>query len=292
MFKKEGFKGQRAIVLPKLIQDELQAWSLTKLLFITDIGFYPNAQYHYRERSSGSEQNILIYCIDGVGWVEVNNKRKKVQKDQFFIIPAHIPHKYGADNSVPWTIHWLHFTGTSAENLLQKDFSVINIEPDGNTENDRRVKLFEEIYSNLSMGFSKENLEYSSLSLWYLLGTFNYIPQFKRLTPITQTDFIEKSILYMHQHIDKKITLSDLADHCGLSVSHYSLLFKKRTSRTPIQYFNKLKIQKACQMLDLTDMHIKEISIRLDFEDQFYFSRVFRKEMGLPPIEYRIKKKG
>ena len=96
----------------------------------------------------------------------------------------------------------------------------------------------------------------------------------------------------MHQHIDKKITLSDLADHCGLSVSHYSLLFKKRTSRTPIQYFNKLKIQKACQMLDLTDMHIKEISIRLDFEDQFYFSRVFRKEMGLPPIEYRIKKKG
>jgi AraC family transcriptional regulator, arabinose operon regulatory protein len=292
MFKKEGFKGQRAIVLPNVIQDELKTWPLTKLLFVTDIGFYPNAQYHYRERPSGSEQNILIYCIEGDGWVEVKNNRKKVQKDQFFIIPAHIPHKYGVDNSEPWTIYWLHFTGTNAESLLQKGFSVINIEPDGNTDHDRRIGLFEEIYNNLSMGFSKENLEYSSLSLWHLLGTFNYMSQFKRVTPIVQTDFIGKSILYMHQHIDKKINLSDLADHCGLSVSHYSMIFKKRTYRTPIQYFNNLKIQKACQMLDFTDMHIKEISIHLDFEDQFYFSRVFKKEMGLPPIEYRKNKKG
>lgn len=292
MYKREGFKGERAIVLPQLIQDELRTGSLSKSLFVTDIGFYPDANYHFRDRPSGSEQNILIYCINGEGWVEIKNNRKKVQKDQFFIIPAHVPHKYGAAYSVPWTIHWLHFTGINAENLLQKDFSVINIDPDGNTGNDRRIMLFEEIYQTLSMGFSTENLEYSSICLWYLLGSFKYVLQFKRGTPILKSDLIEKSILYMHQHIDKKINLSDLASHCGLSISHYSLIFKKRTSRTPIQYFNKLKIQKACQMLDFTDMHIKEISIYLNFEDQFYFSRVFRKEMGLPPLEYRKNKKG
>lgn len=230
VYKKEGFKGQRAIVLPQFIQAELKTWPLTKLLFVTDIGFYPNAQYHYRERPSATEQNILIYCIDGEGWVEIKNNRKKVLKDQFFIIPAHVPHKYGADNSVPWTIHWLHFTGTNAGNLLQKDFSVINIDPDGNTGNDRRIGLFEEIYHNLSMGFSTENLEYSSICLWYLLGTFNYIPQFKRITPIQHNDIIEKSILYMHQHIDKKINLSDLAANCALSVSHYSLIFNPHCS--------------------------------------------------------------
>ena len=59
-----------------------------------------------------------------------------------------------------------------------------------------------------------------------------------------------------------------------------------------MQYFNNLKIQSACQMLDFTHMNIKEISVQLAFEDQFYFSRVFKKETGLAPQEYRNKKKG
>lgn len=83
MYKKEGFKGQRTIVLPHLVQVELCIYPLTKLLFVTDIGFYPNAQYHYRDRPSGSEQNILIYCVEGEGWVEINNNHRKVQKTSF-----------------------------------------------------------------------------------------------------------------------------------------------------------------------------------------------------------------
>lgn len=292
MYKKEGFKGQRTIVLPHLVQVELCIYPLTKLLFVTDIGFYPNAQYHYRDRPSGSEQNILIYCVEGEGWVEINNNHRKVQKNQFFIIPAQVPHKYGADSTAPWSIQWLHFSGIISSSFVQEKFQVFNIEPDSTPEIDRRLRIFEEIYSNLAMGFSIENLQYSSTCLWYLLGTFNFMSQFKRLTPVHQNDIIEKSIMYMHQHIDKRIYLPELAAYCGLSVAHYSLTFKKRTSRAPIQYFNKLKIQSACQMLDHSHMHIKEISFQLDFEDQFYFSRVFKKEMGIGPLEYRKKKKG
>jgi len=292
MYKKEGFKGQRAIVLPNPIQVELSTCPLTKLLFVTDIGFYPNAQYHYRYRPSGSEQNILVYCVDGAGWVEINNNRRKVQKDQFFIIPAQVAHRYGADNSTPWSIHWLHFYGINSALFLQEKFSIFNIDQDSNQNYDRRIRLFEEIYSNLAMGSSIENLQYSSTCLWYLLGTFTYMSQFKRLTPVPQNDNIEKSIMYMNQHIDKRISLNDLADYCGLSVSHYSLTFRKRTSRTPMQYFNNLKIQSACQLLDFTHMHIKEISVQLAFEDQFYFSRVFKKETGISPQEYRNKTKG
>ena len=96
----------------------------------------------------------------------------------------------------------------------------------------------------------------------------------------------------MHDHIDGVINLTDLASLCGFSVSHYSMVFKKKTSRSPIEYYNNLKIQKACQMLDFTHSNIKEIAIGLHFEDQFYFSRVFKKMMGVSPMEYRKKKKG
>src|SRR5450759_4109130 len=130
MYKKEGFKGQRTIVLPHLIQIELGIYPLTKLLFVTDIGFYPNALYHYRGRPSGSEQNILIYCVEGEGWVEINNTHRKVQKNQFFIIPARVPHKYGADSSAPWSIQWLHFSGIISSSFVQEKFQVFNIEPD------------------------------------------------------------------------------------------------------------------------------------------------------------------
>jgi AraC-like DNA-binding protein len=51
-------------------------------------------------------------------------------------------------------------------------------------------------------------------------------------------------------------------------------------------------IQNACQMLDFTNMHIKGIAAQLDFEDQFYFSGVFRKVMGLSPLEYRKRRNG
>jgi len=290
--KREGFKGQRAIVLPQFVQDELSSGPLTKLLFLTDIGYYPVAQYHYIERSFGSDQNILIYCIEGKGWIEINNVKRNVHKDQFFIIPSKTAHRYGSDNSDPWTIYWVHFTGESAINFIKKDFSLVNIYPEENKRNDRRIRLFEEIYQNLSMGFSVENLEYSSICLWYLLGAFSFIPQFERIRTIQEHDIIEKSILFMQEHFDKRINLSDLALHCGFSVSQFSLIFKKKTSRSPIEYYNNLKIQNACQMLDFTNMHIKEISSMLDFEDQFYFSRVFRKIMGVSPLDYRKRKKG
>lgn len=290
--KKEGFKDQRAIILPQKIQDELVSNPLTKLLFITDIGYYPLAQYHFRDRPAGAKQNILIYCADGKGWFEMDNNKRKVHKDQFFIIPANIPHKYGADAFEPWTIYWFHFTGELAEKFVKKDFSLITIDPVENTRNERRIRLFEEIYQNLSMGYSAENLEYSSICLWYILGAFNYLPQFERIRAIQQHDLIEKSILYMNEHIDSQINLTDLASLSGFSVSHYSMIFKKKTSRSPIEYYNNLKIQKASQMLDFTTFNIKEIATRLDFEDQFYFSRVFKKAMGLSPADYRKKKKG
>jgi AraC family transcriptional regulator, arabinose operon regulatory protein len=289
---KEGFENQKAIVLPGSIQLEIEQNPLTKLLFVTDIGYYPKAKYHHRERANGSQQNILLYCTEGKGWIETDKKIKTVEKNQYVIIPADLPHQYGANNDEPWTIYWFHFTGSSSNLFTKQDVTISTLDPVENTRNDRRTRLFEELYQNLSMGYSRENLEYASVCLWYLLGSFAYLPQFERIRALQQNDMIEKSILFMHENIETQINLSELAAHCGFSVSHFCLLFKRKTSRSPIDYFNNLKIQKSCQMLDFSDLHIKEIAASLNFEDQFYFSRVFKKIMGMSPADYRKKKKG
>lgn len=290
--KHDGFNNQLAIVLPQDIQSELRENALTKLLFITDIGYYPVAKFHYRERPNGCDQTIVVFCAEGSGWVEAGGSSKRITKDTFFIIPAGLPHKYGADLSNPWTIYWFHFSGTQASGFCNNSFSISNISSIENTRNDRRIKLFEEIYQTLSMGYSRENLEYASVCLWYLLGSFHYRPQFERMRTIQQTDVIEKSILYMHEHLNENISLHDLATHCGYSASHFSAIFRKKTTRSPIEYFLDLKMQNACQQLDFTSKRIKEIASDLAFTDQFYFSRLFKRIIGVSPVDYRNKKKG
>lgn len=290
--KREGFKGQQTIVLPMFIQTEIKINPLTKLLYPTDIGSYVNAQYHFRERNEGCNQHILVYCTNGNGWIEIDDNKQNVQKDEYFIIPAQIPHRYGAANADPWSIIWLHFSGENSDLFVEPVIQVKKIDSLESTMYNDRIQLFEEIYQSLSMGYSKENLEYSSVCLWHFLGSFVYSTQYKRIKEIQKHDLIEKSILFMQEHVDKNMNLNELASHCGYSVSHFSMVFKKKTTRSPIKYFLSLKIQKACQMLDFSTMRIQEIASELAFQDQFYFSRLFRKMIGVSPAEYRKKKKG
>lgn len=69
--KKDGFPGERSIVLPPMVVEMEKSDSLVSSLYLTDIGFYPQASYHYRNRQQGISQHVLIYCVDGSGWYRV-----------------------------------------------------------------------------------------------------------------------------------------------------------------------------------------------------------------------------
>ncbi len=100
------------------------------------------------------------------------------------------------------------------------------------------------------------------------------------------------TVHYMKENIGKKVTLQELADNLGYSASHFSAIFTQRMGNSPLNYFNQLKIQKACQLLDFTDMKINQVCFKVGIEDNFYFSRLFRKIMGMSPQAYKQMKKG
>jgi AraC family transcriptional regulator of arabinose operon len=102
---------------------------------------------------------------------------------------------------------------------------------------------------------------------------------------------VEKTINYMQENINTMIRLDDLSSYAKLSTSHYSAIFRAKTGYSPIEYFNQLKVQKACQYISFTSMSIKNIALSLGVEDQYYFSRMFTKLMGSSPNEYRKKVK-
>jgi AraC family transcriptional regulator of arabinose operon len=286
--KREGFEGQRLIVIPKkIISEFLVKDPVTRQVYITDIGYYPKAMFHYAERLHGISQNIIIYCIEGHGWIEINKKRIVISPSQFIAIPANTPHKYGADQKNPWSIYWAHFKGENAAfiaDLIVKNST--NYKPELIFSEDR-IRLFDDIYYNLEKGYGDDTLRYVNMIFYHFLSSMIYEDKFNREKKESALGIVEAVIKLMQDDIAKSITLNEMASFSNLSVTHFSALFKKKTGHSPIEYFNHLKIQKACQYLSFTKMTIKEVAFNVGVEDQYYFSRMFTRLMGSSPSAYK-----
>ncbi len=287
MKKEDGFPGQFSFVLPDKIELLIRKNPLIADLYLTDIGYYPQARYHFRERLAGSDQYILIYCIDGEGEIRVGKIVHPILADHFFIIPAGMAHAYHSLEDNPWSIYWIHFTGVKAGLFARMACQSIGIERGKTSRIRDRIELFSEIFRNLHRGFSIESLEYTNLCLNYLLSSFTHASQFRVAKQTVDNDPVSQSINFMLENLDRKLKLKDIASQTSLSTSYYSAIFQIRTGHPPIEYFIQLKIQRACRLLDNSGWLISDVSREIGFEDQFYFSRVFRKVMGMSPKEYR-----
>ncbi|MDR0863423.1 MAG: AraC family transcriptional regulator [Candidatus Symbiothrix sp.] len=284
----DGFKGERVIFTPNSIQTyQSMNNQVTKQLFVTAIGYYPQAKFHFRERPEGMDENLIIYCEDGAGWIEYNEIRYNLTKNQAFILPANEAHAYGSSNTDPWSIYWIHFRGEAVSLFSSHIGCLIDLTDSTHNRYQDRFLLFEEIFQNLSMGYSPENLEYVSWCLGYFLASIKYLKQYRNVKNVKVTDCIQKSILFMKDNLENKITLEEIAKHANYSKSRFSTLFFQKTSFTPMVYYNQLKIQKACSYLQFSDFNLKEIAFRLGFYGPFHFSSVFKQEMGMTPKKYR-----
>jgi len=283
----DGFKGEKAIITPYTVRDYQAKNAITTQLYVTHIGYYPNADYHYRQRQVGATENILIYCDKGRGWINNNDQHFDILENQLFIIPANTIHSYGADEKDPWSIYWIHFKGENTPMFESIFGKVMRFEISDKSRLGDRIQLFEEIFHNLEMGYNPENLEYITFCLMHFLASIKYVPQYQEVKKIRENDIIKKSILYMKDNLENKISLKEIAQNLGYSPSHLNSLFAERTSFSPIEYYNQLKIQRACSYLQFSELKIKEIAFRLKYYDQFHFSKAFNSEMGISPKEYR-----
>jgi len=285
---REGFAGQKMWVIPKPI---LATWStqpMLQSLYPTDIGWYPSALFHYRDREEGADEHILIFCVDGRGWYEIDGERYSLEPRQALVIPRGVPHIYYADEANPWSIHWVHFMGTQADFFvyhLPIGENKIIVDPEAAPALEQ---LFKECYESFIGGFVLYRLIYCSQILHHLLGMlfFNNI----LFSPMQRKNGflnLESTLKFLHGNIHRKLSLDEMAEHAGLSVSHFSFLFKQKTGYSPTNYFINVKLQRACAMLSLEDKTINEIAYEIGYEDPYYFSRIFKKVIGASPQNYR-----
>ena len=287
--KSRGFAGERIIEIPRETIDKCLSMPLINGLFITRMGVYPRARYHYYQRPAGISQVIFLYCTDGQGWIQLPQGRVIVHAGEVVLIATGIPHSYGADNENPWTIYWFHFSGDRCNETVQAIMDESGLPQSVKVGfSDARNALFDRMFDTFLKGYSTSNLLYANLTLPFFLASFvqpdSFQPEIAGSKTANPTD---KAISFMQDSLSTTVTLDNIAQSVHLSTSFFSRKFKQDTGYAPIEYFNHLRIQKACQLLHFSQLRINEVATEIGIDDPFYFSRLFKKQMGVSPAGYR-----
>ncbi|MBM6618941.1 AraC family transcriptional regulator [Bacillus suaedaesalsae] len=110
---------------------------------------------------------------------------------------------------------------------------------------------------------------------------------FEVVTDQSAVDGIEEVAIYIKQHLYESVSIGELSMKVGMTPTSFTRAFKKKMNLTPKEYMNKERVRRSKELLiQGTDMTLKEIAHQIGLQDEFYFSRFFKKHVGIPPAEF------
>lgn len=234
--------------------------------------------------------HVLVYITAGKGGsIEINQKSYPAQQGMLFYIPAGAVHTFNMDSKGmdALTVHfsYAHALFSDDEWEIENEPKPLPLRPVQQIKDAYRV---DEILKNLSETWYTKQPGYEFLAkalLQQLLAAvFQSIHKQDRNYAASQK--VETVIRFMHAHLGQKITMDELSGIAKLSPAYLSRIFRDATGYAPIEYFSKIKTDKAKELFIEGNKKIKEVALSLGFTDEFYFSRLFKKAEGVSPSEF------
>ena len=272
-------------------------WGLT----VTTIGYeeiepgdeYPthgHADGYYFKVERGRELNEyqLLYIIEGDGiFHSTNMPQAKLHEGDFFLLFPGEWHSYHPTPERGWKKFWIGFKGRNMDDRVRAGF----LSPQKPIYHvgfwDNIVSAYKAAYDiavEEPPYFQQQLAGYVNLLIGMMYSKERNVQLSRNQSHV---DMINRARLLIREHLESPLTIQQVADEMGVSYSNFRKLFKEFTGISPAIYQQDLRLQRAKELLSTTDMSVKEIAYRLNFESPDYFSAKFKIKTGRRPSEFR-----
>jgi AraC-like DNA-binding protein len=260
-------------------------------LFVGSCGTYhlftrPKLPTH---RPRGRLDFQLLYVASGKAHFYFNGTEEIVTAGHMVIYRPKEEQRYyyyGVDQP---EVYWVHFTGNNVKNILRQ-YGIADSSHVIYTGTSLEYKrIFTQMIQELQM--CKEN--YEELLVLLLRQIFILIRRHSASRPKAINSYLEnemeRAAKHFHEHYNTAISIEDYAASRGMSASWFIRSFKEFTGSTPMQYILAIRMMNAQNLLETTEYNVTEIGNIVGYDNPLYFSRLFKKQNGVSPSEFRKK---
>ncbi len=260
-------------------------------LFVGSCGTYhlftrPKLPTH---RPRGRLDFQLLYVASGKAHFYFNGTEEIVTAGHMVIYRPKEEQRYyyyGVDQP---EVYWVHFTGNNVKNILRQ-YGIADSSHVIYTGTSLEYKrIFTQMIQELQM--CKEN--YEELLVLLLRQIFILIRRHSASRPKAINSYLEnemeRAVKHFHEHYNTAISIEDYAASRGMSASWFIRSFKEFTGSTPMQYILAIRMMNAQNLLETTEYNVTEIGNIVGYDNPLYFSRLFKKQNGVSPSEFRKK---
>ena len=280
-----------------LANDRDALWGLT----VSTVGYediqpgdsYPtrgHADGYYFDLERGRELNEyqLLYLTEGEGVFHSHTvKETRIHEGDLFLLFPGEWHSYHPSPKTGWKSYWIGFKGRNMDDRVRAGFLSPQKPVYHVGFSDSIVSLYKSAY--------EAALEEAAYSQQLMAGMVNMLigMMYSKERNIqlsrnqAHVDMISRSRLRIREALESSLTIQQVAEEMGISYSNFRKLFKEHTGISPATYQQDLRLQRAKELLSTTDMSVKEIAYRLNFESPDYFSAKFKAKTGRRPSELR-----
>lgn len=266
---------------------------LTKPLVVASCG-----TFHLRTkpvfptlRPKGRVDYQLLYIASGKAHFYFDNKETIVSAGNMVIYrPGELQRYlyYAADQT---EVFWVHFTGSEVENLLNK----CGIKQGQNLIHTGTTIAFSNLFLRIIQELQHRNAEFEKMCAMNLEQLFILLYRETTKERSHKSEFLdaemEKAKQFFFENYSTEISIEEYAADKGMSVSYFIRNFKQYYNMTPMQYILSVRITNAQTLLETTDYTVAEISNIIGYDNPLYFSRLFHKQNGISPREYRQERR-
>lgn len=227
---------------------------------------------------------IIHYILSGKGTYYAPSGTYPVETGEMFLIRPSESIHYQADYITPWTYYWVGFNGSDVPEILNlcgfSDTVLVRAYQEDNQLKEIMHQLAYPKYDSLSREYELLGNLYHMFSL--LIHTHNH-------TPIPKSaQYLNRAIEFIQQKYSySDLKVSDVADYVGIDRTYLYRIFYESFQMSIQDFILDLRLKKAKNLLKYSDSSIGLIAFNCGFENQSYFSTIFRKHFSVSPLQYR-----